>query len=123
MPGNGSPFGSGSYREAAKSEAITDGPPLASMPEHENGNSKSRIRRASEGSRLGKGDAKHKSGSDLRCEKCGKGYKHSSCLTKHLLVSLYLLRPTHILSRLSSNALTLLALLHRPQLLVIQVLR
>ncbi|KAG7152908.1 hypothetical protein HYQ46_003794 [Verticillium longisporum] len=21
---------------------------------------------------------------ELRCEKCGKGYKHSSCLTKHL---------------------------------------
>ena len=27
-----------------------------------------------------------RSGSELRCDKCGKGYKHSSCLTKHLFV-------------------------------------
>ena len=46
--------------------------------------SKARARRASEGSHLGNG--KRASG-ELRCEKCGKGYKHSSCLTKHLLVS------------------------------------
>ncbi|KAH8707597.1 hypothetical protein GQ44DRAFT_471276 [Phaeosphaeriaceae sp. PMI808] len=85
MPGNGSPFASGSYNPAAHSEAITDGPTLASMPEHEKGNSKSRNRRASEGSRLSKGsEGKRQSGNDLRCEKCGKGYKHSSCLTKHL---------------------------------------
>ena len=45
---------------------------------------KSRDRRASEGSYLGKGDSK-KSG-DLRCDTCGKGYKHSSCLTKHMYV-------------------------------------
>ncbi|KAA8905765.1 hypothetical protein FN846DRAFT_735680 [Sphaerosporella brunnea] len=25
-----------------------------------------------------------RSGSELKCDKCGKGYKHSSCLTKHL---------------------------------------
>ncbi|KAI9870451.1 MAG: hypothetical protein M1823_008738, partial [Watsoniomyces obsoletus] len=54
------------------------------MPEHEKGNSKSRNRRASEGSRLSKGEGKRASASDLRCDKCGKGYKHSSCLTKHL---------------------------------------
>ena len=46
---------------------------------------KQRNRRASEGSQLGKGDGK-KSGGDLRCDTCGKGYKHSSCLTKHLYV-------------------------------------
>ena len=45
--------------------------------------SKARARRASEGSHLGGG--KRASG-ELRCEKCGKGYKHSSCLTKHLSV-------------------------------------
>jgi len=39
-------------------------------------------RRASEGSHLIKGDGK-KSAAELRCETCGKGYKHSSCLTKH----------------------------------------
>ena len=46
---------------------------------------KSRARRASEGSYLTKSDGKRSSG-ELRCEKCGKGYKHSSCLTKHLSV-------------------------------------
>ncbi|KAF2680330.1 hypothetical protein K458DRAFT_445289 [Lentithecium fluviatile CBS 122367] len=84
VPSNGSPFAPGSYGAAAKNEAVADGPPLAAMPEHEKGNSKARIRRASEGSRLAKGDSKRTSGSELRCEKCGKGYKHSSCLTKHL---------------------------------------
>ncbi len=47
--------------------------------------SKARARRASEGSYLTKGEGKRSSG-ELRCEKCGKGYKHSSCLTKHLSV-------------------------------------
>lgn len=92
VPGSGSVFGPSSYgAAAARSEALTDGPPLASMPEHEKGNSKSRIRRASEGSRLSKGEGKRTSGSELKCEKCGKGYKHSSCLTKHLSVTLSLL--------------------------------
>jgi hypothetical protein len=82
---SGSVFEPASYGAAPKAEAvIADGPPLATMPEHEKGNSKSRARRASEGSRLTKGDGKRISGSELRCEKCGKGYKHSSCLTKHL---------------------------------------
>ncbi|KAH9859797.1 hypothetical protein IAQ61_011579 [Plenodomus lingam] len=85
MPGSGgSPFGSSSYNgTAAQGEAVVDGPVLATMPEHKLAESKSRIRRASEGSRL-KGDGKRTSGSELKCEKCGKGYKHSSCLTKHL---------------------------------------
>ncbi|CCX09659.1 hypothetical protein FPQ18DRAFT_367049 [Pyronema domesticum] len=46
-----------------------------------------RSRRASEGAgvlgatgKLGR----MRSGSELKCDKCGKGYKHSSCLTKHL---------------------------------------
>jgi hypothetical protein len=45
-------------------------------------NNKNRNRRASEGAHLIKGDPK-KAG-DLRCDTCGKGYKHSSCLTKHM---------------------------------------
>ena len=49
------------------------------------GRLKSRVRRASEGAHLSKSEGKRSSG-ELRCEKCGKGYKHSSCLTKHLLV-------------------------------------
>lgn len=44
---------------------------------------KSRNRRASEGSHLMKGSSKK---GELRCEHCGKGYKHSSCLTKHMYV-------------------------------------
>lgn len=46
---------------------------------------KSRGRRASEGSALVKKKSGH---GELKCETCGKGYKHSSCLTKHLLVPL-----------------------------------
>lgn len=49
-------------------------------------NTKNRNRRASEGSYLIKGEGK-KSSQDLRCDTCGKGYKHSSCLTKHMWVS------------------------------------
>ena len=55
------------------------------QPENANPGSKARARRASEGSYLTKGESKRSSG-ELRCEKCGKGYKHSSCLTKHLSV-------------------------------------
>ena len=46
---------------------------------------KVRNRRASDGGFLNKGEGKRVSG-ELKCETCGKGYKHSSCLTKHLLV-------------------------------------
>ncbi|KAK8874860.1 hypothetical protein PGQ11_005374 [Apiospora arundinis] len=42
-----------------------------------------KVRRASDGQPLSK-DGKKSNRPDLRCEKCGKGYKHSSCLTKHL---------------------------------------
>ena len=55
-------------------------------------NARPRARRASEGSYLIKGDGKRASG-ELRCDQCGKGYKHSSCLTKHLLVHLPFLPP------------------------------
>ncbi|KAF2805063.1 uncharacterized protein BDZ99DRAFT_511180 [Mytilinidion resinicola] len=74
LPNNGS-----IYNETA----VADGPMLASMPETEKVNNKARLRRASEGSHL-KANKRLVSGSDLKCEKCGKGYKHSSCLTKHL---------------------------------------
>lgn len=108
VPAHGAQFGASSYGSAAKSEALTDGPTLATMLEQDKANAKSRNRRASEGSRLSKGDGK-RSGSELRCEKCGKGYKHSSCLTKHLLVTLSLPWPCHILSCLMTNALSSLA--------------
>lgn len=47
---------------------------------------KGRNRRASEGSYLARGEGKRLP-SELRCDTCGKGYKHSSCLTKHMWVS------------------------------------
>lgn len=52
--------------------------------DHAGSSSKTKARRASEGSYLTK-EGKRSSG-ELRCEKCGKGYKHSSCLMKHLSV-------------------------------------
>jgi hypothetical protein len=46
---------------------------------------KDRNRRASEGAPLMRGEGKRVS-TEVRCERCGKGYKHSSCLTKHMCV-------------------------------------
>ncbi|KAE8322854.1 hypothetical protein BDV39DRAFT_183176 [Aspergillus sergii] len=46
-------------------------------------NNKNRNRRASEGSHLIKSEGKRPM-SDLRCDRCGKGYKHGSCLSKHM---------------------------------------
>ena len=71
------------YANAIGRSAVSDGPQLS---EHGDPSCKARIRRASEGAHITKGESKRVSG-ELRCEKCGKGYKHSSCLTKHLLVS------------------------------------
>ncbi|KAF2092160.1 hypothetical protein K490DRAFT_61605 [Saccharata proteae CBS 121410] len=82
MPNNGSAFASSSYGKSAS--ALGDGPSLASIPDADKSSTKARIRRASEGSQLREAKAKRASGSELKCEKCGKGYKHSSCLTKHL---------------------------------------
>ena len=69
--------------------AVVDGPMLGESNETL---SKARARRASEGQYLTKTEGKRANG-ELRCEKCGKGYKHSSCLTKHLLVSLKFVLP------------------------------
>ncbi|OAX76978.1 hypothetical protein ACJ72_08728, partial [Emergomyces africanus] len=46
---------------------------------------KQRSRRASEGSHLVRSDGKRVM-NELRCDRCGKGYKHSSCLTKHIKI-------------------------------------
>jgi hypothetical protein len=46
---------------------------------------KGRIRRGSESGQQTK-DGKKANANDLKCDKCGKGYKHSSCLSKHLFV-------------------------------------
>ncbi|KAF2668388.1 hypothetical protein BT63DRAFT_274945 [Microthyrium microscopicum] len=78
--GNG--FGQTTF-EAKPSSAVTDGPGLATLPEA-GIPVKSRARRASDGSSLAKVDGKRQVHGELRCETCGKGYKHSSCLYKHL---------------------------------------
>ncbi|KNG88812.1 C2H2 finger domain protein [Aspergillus nomiae NRRL 13137] len=46
-------------------------------------NNKNRNRRASEGSHLIKSEGKRPM-TELRCDRCGKGYKHGSCLSKHM---------------------------------------
>jgi len=80
LPQNG-PFSKGSVPE---NSALVDGPSLSSMSDKVN---KNRLRRASDGSTLSSSKKKGGNG-DLKCETCGKAYKHSSCLTKHLLVPL-----------------------------------
>jgi len=62
--------------------------------DEETGFKQSRLRRASEGQHLMK-DGKKVNGSDLKCDKCGKGYKHSSCLSKHLCVPTFLSCPVY----------------------------
>jgi len=55
---------------------------------------KARVRRASDGQPLGKEGSRKSNRPELRCEKCGKGYKHSSCLNKHLFVPTFLSLPS-----------------------------
>lgn len=66
--------------------------PLWSPPLTGKAGGKVRSRRASEGSHLRTTGSRRETGNELRCETCGKAYKHSSCLTKHLFVSLSLFR-------------------------------
>ncbi|RKF82886.1 hypothetical protein GcM3_019020 [Golovinomyces cichoracearum] len=56
-----------------------------SIVDEESGSKPLQARRASEGQHLMK-EGKKSSSSDLKCVKCGKEYKHSSCLSKHLFV-------------------------------------
>ncbi|KAJ5174742.1 uncharacterized protein N7482_000619 [Penicillium canariense] len=59
-------------RKASPSNSDADGKAI----------SKDRNRRASEGAHM-KTDGK-RAPADLRCDRCGKGYKHGSCLSKHM---------------------------------------
>lgn len=91
-----------SIRKLGRSEsAIEDDPNEEDEFEEDDSNpalGSSRMRRASEGQYLIKDEGKrlHGAGGELKCEKCGKGYKHSSCLTKHLFVPNFL--SLHIIS-------------------------
>ncbi len=69
--------------------AIDDDSNDMSADEGESGFDQSRVRRASDGQPLTK-DGRKSNRVELRCDKCGKGYKHSSCLTKHLFVPIFL---------------------------------
>lgn len=62
--------------DAAEEDAVEEGVALDKPL-------KGRGRRASEGSYLAKSEGKRLL-AELRCDTCGKGYKHSSCLTKHM---------------------------------------
>lgn len=78
---------SGTVHHDGQRKAAT-GPTDENVVEEDHGpeksvTSKGRNRRASEGSHLAKADGKSLP-LELRCDTCGKGYKHSSCLTKHL---------------------------------------
>ncbi|KAK5125420.1 hypothetical protein LTR85_000529 [Meristemomyces frigidus] len=65
-------------RGVGSGSAVIDGPPLSSYSDK----AKLKMRRASDGTHLTK---KEKAATgELKCEHCGKGYKHGSCLTKHL---------------------------------------
>lgn len=72
----------GGISSAAASSSVTSSTPT-----------NRRVRRASEGAHVLLGGesseekVRGKGGVELKCDKCGKGYKHSSCLTKHLFVS------------------------------------
>lgn len=69
-----------SMPERESSSAVTDGPSLSTFQGVDR--MKTRMRRASDGTRLTK---KEKAATgELKCEQCGKAYKHGSCLTKHL---------------------------------------
>ncbi|KAI1188681.1 hypothetical protein F5B17DRAFT_255158 [Nemania serpens] len=63
--------------------AIEDDSNDLSADEGDDGLQKARVRRASDGQPLTK-EGRRINRVELRCDKCGKGYKHSSCLTKHL---------------------------------------
>ncbi|ROT35690.1 hypothetical protein SODALDRAFT_320218 [Sodiomyces alkalinus F11] len=65
--------------------AIDDEPQDGSADEENTKLVKARARRASDGQALVK-ERRKSNRVELRCETCGKGYKHSSCLAKHLFV-------------------------------------
>ena len=69
-----------SVPEGSNSSAVVDGPSLSSFQGVDK--TKQRMRRASDGTHLSK---KEKAAAgDLKCDHCGKTYKHGSCLNKHL---------------------------------------
>lgn len=90
LPAGKSPLDKRDMHESA----IDDDPQDGSADEDATGKlQKARARRASDGQPLVK-ERRKSNRAELRCDKCGKGYKHSSCLTKHLFVLLFPSLPT-----------------------------
>ncbi|KAJ5468157.1 hypothetical protein N7475_005909 [Penicillium sp. IBT 31633x] len=81
----GNVSGFSSYLSRSINSASQD-PPTARKDspgsDQSDGKSKNRNRRASEGAQL-KAEGKRASAA-IRCDRCGKGYKHGSCLSKHM---------------------------------------
>jgi hypothetical protein len=78
--------GSGVPQDSAIDDDLND----VSADEGETDLQQARVRRASDGQPFAKEGGRKSSRPDLRCDKCGKGYKHSSCLTKHLFVPAFI---------------------------------
>ncbi|KAL2022336.1 hypothetical protein VTK56DRAFT_5734 [Thermocarpiscus australiensis] len=72
--------GTGGVQDSAIDDELND----MSGDDAESAFQKARVRRASDGQPLVKEGGRKSNRPELRCEKCGKGYKHSSCLNKHL---------------------------------------
>lgn len=70
-------------RYGISSSAIVEGPPMSATSDKAGS---FQIRRASDSTQK-TSDGKRRGPADLKCEHCGKMYKHHSCLTKHLYVS------------------------------------
>lgn len=85
----GSPSGYASYLSRSVNSPSQEPVPRKSSPTGSEADGKAipkgRNRRASEGAQM-KSDGK-RNPAELRCDRCGKGYKHGSCLSKHMCVS------------------------------------
>ncbi|KAK4237391.1 hypothetical protein C8A03DRAFT_44735 [Achaetomium macrosporum] len=77
-------FATGNGTVNVQDSAIDDELNDMSGDDAESALQKARVRRASDGQPLVKEGGRKSNRPELRCEKCGKGYKHSSCLNKHL---------------------------------------
>lgn len=73
-------------RNLEQSDSAVDDQEIASNEENESSD-KARLRRGSDGQPLAK-EGRRFNRPEIHCQHCGKGYKHSSCLTKHLFVPL-----------------------------------
>ncbi|CAG7944227.1 unnamed protein product [Penicillium salamii] len=80
----GSASGFSSYLSRSINSPSQESPARKGSPgsDHSDGKLKNRNRRASEGAQL-KADGK-RAAAAIRCDRCGKGYKHGSCLSKHM---------------------------------------